>query len=233
MKIFNRPVMVLAALWCMAVILVPVAHAAEQGTGTLQAPGGFGSGPGDQGNTNQMQAPPSGSPGPSGTDRGSGGRDSGNAGSMRAPPGNMGNMTAPGGAGGFQNGGNMTLREPPERGDRNFTAMGGPGGGRGDGNITVSGSGNMTPPGFGNETYGMTGGYGMHGNSTVPGRGPGGMSSGNTTAPPDRPADGSQGGQDNAPSSGNQSQARPAQQSQEDLIASLIKQLQGLLSGTQ
>ena len=161
---------------------------------------------------------------------------------MSAPPsGAMGNRTAPAGAGDWQGNrnmtppdgtgnGNTTLRERPAFDAANMTATGGPGGFRSDGN--------MTPPDFGNMTAtDMKGGPGMHGNSTMssgnltpPGGAGNWQGNGNLTAPPDR-SDGVQGGQNEAQSSGNQPSSQATQQSKEDVIASLISQLQALLSG--
>ncbi|MDD1689243.1 MAG: hypothetical protein LUQ66_01105 [Methanoregula sp.] len=229
MMILNRPVMVLLALWCMAVLLVPVALADVQGG--MQGPGGAGPATGGQGNTGQMQAPPSGGSGDSGSKGNNGGPGNGNGGQMSAPPsGAMGNLTAPAGAGDWQGNrnmtppdgtgnANMTSRERPAFDAANMTATGGPGGFRGDGN--------MTPPDFGNMTAGNVTAHGMHGNITY--RAFGNETPGNGTAPVDRP-DGMQGDQNQAQQSGGQVSGQ-VQQSKEDVIASLINELQALLSG--
>jgi hypothetical protein len=58
MKILTRPVIVLLALWCTAVLLVPSGLAAEQGQGIMQAPGGSAPHlPDDQSNNNQILTP--------------------------------------------------------------------------------------------------------------------------------------------------------------------------------
>jgi len=226
-KILNRPVMVLVALWCVAVLLVPVALAEVQGG--MQGPGGAGPATGGQGNMDQMQAPSSGGPGDFGSQGSNGGPGNGNGGQIRQPPsGGMGNgtMTAPNGTGN----GNTTLRERPAFDVANMTATGGPGGFRGDGNITPPDSGNMT-------ATGMRGGPGMHGNSTMssgnltaPGGAGNWQGNGTMTAPPDRP-DGVQGDQNPGQDSGNQQATKAQQQTKEDLVASLISQLQALMSG--
>ena len=232
MKILTRPVLVLMAFWCMAVLLVPAALGADQSTGTMQMQAGPGNGHGSQGNTNQIQAPPSGGQGgssgqgePGAQDGSSSQQGSGNGGQMSAPPSDgtgTGNMTAPQGRGGMQGDGNIT---PPDF--SNLTAgniQGGPG---------MQGDGNMTPPDFGNLTAGNQtprADNGMHGNSTQMRHGPGNQSFDNTTAPVNFP-DGSDGSQNTASQSGNQPASQAQQQSGEDVIGSLISQLQALLSG--
>jgi len=221
MKILTRPVIVLLALWCTAVLLVPGALGADQGTGGMQAPGGSGHG------NNQMQVPPSGSPGMSGAPGGSSGQGSANGEELSGPPsGGMGrgNMTATMGEGIRERDGNMTRTD-----FGNMTAgdaRGGPG---------QNGYGNMTPPDFGNMTAGnLTPREGMPGNSTQLRHFPGNQSSDNLTAPANLPSDGEntpgQGRQAGSLSSG-QLQQQAQQQSKDDVIASLISQLQALLSG--
>jgi hypothetical protein len=137
-----------------------------------------------------------------------------------------GNMTPPDGTGN----GNTTLRERPAFDAANMTATGGSGGFRGDGN--------MTPPDFGNMTAtDLKGGPGMHGNSTMssgnmtaPGGAGNWQGNGNMTAPPDRP-DGVQEDQNQGQDSGNQQATKVQQQTKEDMVTSLISQLQVLLSG--
>lgn len=238
MNQMKRPVLILAACLCMAVTLAPFALAAEQGTGI--------------GKMNQVQAQPSGGQtGGPGGQAGSGQSTQDGDRMSRGPGGMQGNMTMtkpPEGAGG-----NTTMHQPPGEMYGNMTTGQQPGGM--DGNRTMTGPGGMgfamTAPGsFGNMTPGerpdsmgfnMTmgeppGGWDgnmtmgqppgeMYGNMTT-GHGPGGFSA-NMTPPSGAPADGqSPGGgvlESNVADKG-------GQQSKDDLIASLISQLQALLS---
>ena len=229
MKILNSPLAILAALWCVAVLLVPVALAAEQGTGSMQAPpGGSSQGHGGQGNSNQMSAPPSGGQGGSGQQGGTGGQNSGNGGQMQAPPsGGMGagNMTPPEGIGD----GNMTMGERPMNGFGNSTGFGGPGGMQENSTMTRPDFGNMTAPDFGTMPAGNMTAPGMHGNITH--HAFENETRVNGTAPADRPADNGPGDKSTNSPTGSSSTTLANQQSKDDVIASLITQLQALLSG--
>jgi hypothetical protein len=208
MKIIRRSVLVLAACICMAAILSPFALAAGQGqlgTGTM----------------NQMQAH---------TAQGQAGA---NGGQMQAPPSgtmirNQSDRIGTRDGTGFAGDGNRTMRQPPGSMDGNMTLFRGT-----EGNRT------MTPLEprdglFANRTAdtrnGDRPGDGLSINSTMVRHGPGSMDPGNTTLP----ADATAGGQ--APAGGmmqpaSQSAGQEQQQSKDDVIASLINQLQGLLSG--
>jgi len=212
MKILTRPVIVLLALWCTAVLLVPSAFAAEQKTGSMQAPGGSGPMYGGQANMDQMQAPLSGGQGTSGQ-HGSETGYSTSKGRDRPSDISGGNMTAPMRPEGMNDNRNMT---PPDL--RNQTALE---------------HGNMIPPMFGNETAGnqsfdeMRGGYGLAGNSTAP-RLP------DTDLSPGNPANRQS---DNMPAASEQNgksdtqKGTGQQQSLESQINSIISQLQAFLSG--
>lgn len=212
MKILTRPVIVLLALWCTAVLLVPSAFAAEQGTGSMQAPGGSGPMHGGQANMDQMQAPPSGEQGTSGQQGSETGYSTSNG---RDRPSDIsgGNKTAPMRPEGMNDNRNMT---PPDIG-----------------NQTALEYGNIISPMFGNETAGnksfhkMRGGHGLAGNSTAPIPPETNLSSGN---PADRQSD-------NMPAPGEENgksdtqKGTGQQQSLETQINSIISQLQALLSG--
>jgi hypothetical protein len=135
------------------------------------------------------------------------------------------------------------MKEPPTGDFGNMTRTGGPGSGMGGGNMTSmdfgnmtrpefddQAFGNMTSPEFGNQTIGNMTAPGMHGNSTQMHRGPGKQTLSNATPPSDGQGN-AQGGQIQPASSGVQSSTQAQPQSKEDVIASLISQLQALLSG--
>jgi hypothetical protein len=220
MKLLRSSLLVITACMCIAVILVPFALAAEQGTGTMQRPGGFGQGDGGQRNTNQMQAPSQ------------GGQSSGNGGQMSAPPsGGAGNMTAPDGMSGPGMMGNNTMMHRGPPGNMTFDNTTAPDNGPGG----WMGNGNMTHPEFMNQTTDIRGGPGIMGNNTLMHGGPMHGGPGNqtydTTTATDNGLGNGQGGQNPAPPSSDQSLGSSQQQSKDDLIASLISQLQVLLSG--
>ena len=232
MKILKSPLAILAALWCVAVLLVPVALAQESGPGGMS---GFGSSGSD---TGIMAQPPSGG---SGNSMGPGG--SGNSQGGSPPSGGSGDSPARGGPGTGMGAGNTTMKEPPTGDFGNMTRTGGPGSGMGGGNMTSMdfgnttrpefddrAFGNMTPPEFGNQTFGNMTAPGMHGNSTQMHRGPGNLAL--TNATPRSDGQGNEpGGQTQPTSYGVPSATQAQQQSKEDVIASLISQLQALLSG--
>ena len=220
MIILTRPIIVLLALWCTAVLLVPGALGADLGTGGMQAPGGS-----EHGN-NPMQAPPSGGHGTSGAPGGNDRQGSANGDAFTAPPsGGMerGNMTATGGPGSRQGNRNMT---PAEFSDMTASELRGGAG--------MNGDGNMTPPDFGNLSAGnFTPRDGIRGNSTELRHSTSNQSIEKMNAPDNLPSDGipgqDVGRQSVSQSSGQDQQVQ--QQSKEDVIASLITQLQTLLSG--
>jgi hypothetical protein len=136
------------------------------------------------------------------------------------------------------------MQEPPPRDFGNMTRTGGPGNGMMNGNITSMDFGNMTSPAFddqafgnmtapefGNQTFGNMTAPGLHGNSTQMHRGPGNQTLSTNATPPSDGQDNGPGGQNQHTSSGDQSSTQAQQQSKDDVIASLISQLQALLSG--
>jgi len=232
MKILKSPLAILAALWCVAVLLVPVALAQESGPGGMS---GFGSSGSD---TGIMAQPPSGG---SGNSMGPGG--SGNSRGGAPPSGGSGDSSVRGGPGNGMGAGNTTLKEPPTGDFGNMTRTCGPGSGMGGGNMMSMdfgnttrpefddlAFGNMTHPEFGNQTFGNMTAPVRHGNSTQVHSGPGNQTLTNATPPLDGQGN-AQGGQTQPASSGAQSTTQALQQSKDDLIASLISQLQALLSG--
>lgn len=210
MKILTRPVIMLLAVWCIAVMFVPTVLAADQTQGTMQAPGRSGQMPGGQGSNNQMQAPPSGGQGATGpSDR----QGFENTSRIRERPASdmNGNMTAPRG--------NDTMR--------------------GNGNITPPDFGNMTPPEmsstspmeFGNMTsHEMREGHVLEDNSSAPGRAPDNKSEKDLT---ERSAGGGLSGSEQGSNhpSGSQTSVQGQQQSLEEQINGIINQLQSLISG--
>jgi hypothetical protein len=129
------------------------------------------------------------------------------------------------------------MQEPPPRDFGNMTRTGGPGNGMMNGNMTSTDFGNMTRPAFDDQAFriqtsGNMTAPGMHGNSTQMHRGPPGNQtlSINATPPSDGQGNGP-GGQTHPSDSSGQSSTQTQQQSNDDVIASLISQLQALLSG--
>lgn len=215
MKILTQPVIVLLALWCTAVLLVPSAFAAEQGTGSMQAPGGSGPLLGGQANMDQMQAPPSGGQGTSGQQESETGYSASKGRDRPSDPSDISgcNMIAPMRPEGMNDNRNMT---PPYFGNQAALEYG-----------------NMIPLMFGNETTGnqsfhdLRCGHGLAGNSTAPIFPDTNQLSAN---PADRqsdnmPAPGEQNGKSDIQNGTGQ------QQSLETQINSIISQLQALLSG--
>jgi len=232
MKILKSPLAILAVLWCVAVLLVPVALAQESRPGGMS---GFGSAGSDTGVQSQ---PPSGG---SGNSMGPGG--SGNSQGGAPPSGGSGDSSSRGRPGNGMGAGNQTMQEPPSGNFGNMTRNGGPGNGMMNGNMTSMDIGNLTRPAFddqafrnmtasefGNQTFGNMTAPSMYGNSTQMHRGPGNQTFSNTTPLSDSQANGP--GGENLPSaSSGQSSTQIQQQSKDDVIASLISQLQALLSG--
>lgn len=191
MKILRSPFVILAVIWCVAVVLVPVALAqdsgttglsvragSEQGTGTMPQPpsGGMGHGMGPGGAGNMTDSEQSfGNTGDSSTDGSPGNRH----GSGNMTPSDFGNMTGFGGPGS----GNMT---PSDFGNQSAGAMNR----SADGPMGM-GDGNMTRPAFGNQSVG---------NMTFPGDGMSGDHNRNMTSPDSRALNGTnRTGSGNAP----------------------------------
>lgn len=227
MKILTRPIILLIAVWCVAVMLVPSALAADLGQGSRQQ-AGPGHMPAGQGNDNQMQAPPSGGSGQQGS------QNNGEDRQMRErPSGDMsGNVTAPAGHGSMNGNGTMTR---PDFGNMTAPALNGDL--NGNGTMTRPDFGNMTRPDFGNTTmsgYGNRTGHEMNawqgpsGNSTAPGPMPGNQSVANQAG---RPVDNTPGNNQQNARSGTQAAGQGQQASFEEQINSIISQLQSLLSG--
>jgi hypothetical protein len=212
MKILTRSVIVLLALWCTAVMLVPCAFAAEQGTGTMQAPGGSGPMHGGKTNMDQMQTPPTGGQDTSGQQSSETGF-SANKGRDWPSDGTGGNMTAPMRPEGMNENGTMI---PPDFGNQTFRE-----------------SGTMIQPMLGNETAGnlsfheMRGGHGLAGNSTAPIPPDTNLS---LVDPADQPSENVPEPVEQNEKSNNQ-KGTGQQQSLENQINSIISQLQALLSG--
>jgi hypothetical protein len=148
---------------------------------------------------------------------------------MKEPPtGDFGNMTRTGGPGSGMGGGNMTSMDfgnttRPEFDDQAFGNMTHPE----FGNQTF---GNMTAPEFGNQTFGNMTAPDMHDNSTQMHHRSDNQTATNATPPSDGQGN-AQGGQNQPASSSGQSTTQAQQQSKDDVITSLISQLQALLSG--
>jgi hypothetical protein len=255
MKLFRHPYLIVALLWCAAVMLAPVAFAQESGSGSVPGQGGvnhrF-----PQGNMNTMPAQPPGNTGNSNAPGGppGGAQDTGNMTMSRPPFGNDGNADFSGGPGGSQDYGNMTMPQPPSGGLGNATDTSGPGNWQG-GNMTSpdfrnQDSGNMTAredgqngwQGIGNVTRHAHGNW-TAGNATFPGNGPddlqgngnmtspppGNWSTGNMTAPGNG-QNGTQGDRNMTSPSGSNNQGLAGQQASGNNITDIVNRIQALLS---